>query len=133
VLYSFVAEGAIAFGGLSEYTNVMKYNHYGMPTFSCFEGEIRLEHLKMTVSDHKAHPLRFQLMRFDEDAPYPDLVKTVPHLAFEVEDLKEAIAGHNIIIAPNSPMDGLTVAFIEVDGAPVELMEIDRSICEEEI
>ena len=72
-------------------------------------------------------------MRFDEDAPYPDLVKTVPHLAFEVEDLKEAIAGHNIIIAPNSPMDGLTVAFIEVDGAPVELMEIDRSICEEEI
>jgi hypothetical protein len=55
--------------------------------------------------------------------PYPDLVKTVPHVAFVVDDLEKEISGKNVIIEPNSPSDGLMVAFIEVNGAPVELME----------
>jgi hypothetical protein len=47
----------------------------------------------------------------------------VPHVAFEVDDLDSALAGQNIIIQPNSPSDGVVVAFIEVNGAPVELMQ----------
>jgi hypothetical protein len=39
-----------------------------------------------------------------------------------------ALAGQKIIIAPNSPSDGVVVAFIEVEGAPVELLQIDRKI-----
>jgi hypothetical protein len=58
--------------------------------------------------------------------PYPELVKTVAHVAFEVDDLEAAIAGHKILIAPNSPSRGVLVAFIEVNGAPVELMQVDR-------
>ena len=58
-----------------------------------------------------------------ENAPYPDLVKTVPHVAFEVDDLSAALAGHKVIIQPNSPSEGLLVAFVEVNGAPVELMQ----------
>jgi hypothetical protein len=56
----------------------------------------------------------------------PELVKTVPHVAFEVDDLAAEMAGHEVLIAPNSPSPGLTVAFIVDDGAPVELMEFDR-------
>jgi len=44
-------------------------------------------------------------------------------VAFIVENLQEEIAGKKVIIEPNSPSDGLVVAFIEVNGAPVELME----------
>lgn len=111
----------------------MKFNHVGLPTTSAFDGEIPLPKLSMTVSDHKNNPFGIQWQRYDADAPYPELVKTVPHVAFEVDDLKSALEGQNVIIQPNSPIKGLVVAFIEVNGAPVELMEIDRSVCEEDI
>ncbi len=101
----------------------MKYNHLGIPTTSRFEGEIDLPHLKMTVSDHENNPFGIQWQRYWENAPYPDLVKTVPHVAFEVDDLNAALAGHKVIIQANSPSEGLLVAFIEVNGAPVELMQ----------
>lgn len=101
----------------------MKFNHIGIPVTGTFEGEIDLPHLKMTVSNHENNPYGIQWQRYWDDAPYPELVKTVPHVAFVVEDLTTEIAGKNVIIAPNSPGEGLIVAFIEVNGAPVELME----------
>ncbi|MCO4785787.1 MAG: hypothetical protein KC467_07670 [Marinomonas atlantica] len=107
----------------------MKFNHLGIPTKDRFEGEIDLPHLKMTVSDHENNPYGIQWQRYWEGAPYPDLVKKVPHVAFVVDDLKKAIKGKNVIIEPNSPSKGLVVAFIEENGAPVELMEYkDESI-----
>jgi len=106
----------------------MKYNHLGIPTNKKFEGEIDLPHLKMTVSDHQNNPYGIQWMRFWEGARYPDLVKTVPHVAFEVENLAKALEGKKIIIEPNSPSKGLIVAFIEVNGAPVELMEYQKTL-----
>ena len=42
----------------------------------------------MTVSDHENNPYGIQWQRYWEDAPYPDLVKTIPHVAFEVDDLE---------------------------------------------
>lgn len=101
----------------------MKFNHVGIPVTGNFEGEIDLPELKMTVSDHSNNPYGIQWQRYWEDAPYPELVKTVPHVAFVVNNLEKEIAGKNIIIEPNSPSLGLVVAFIEVNGAPVELME----------
>lgn len=106
----------------------MKYNHIGIPTSGRFEGEIDVPHLKITVSDHANNPFGIQWMRYWEDAPYPDLVKTVPHVAFEVEYLDSALKDQKIIIAPNSPTPGVMVAMIEVNGAPVELMQIDRTV-----
>lgn len=105
----------------------MKYNHIGIPTTSCFEGEIDLPHLKMTVNDHRNNAFGIQWQRYWENAPYPELVKTVPHVAFEVDNLSVALQGQKVIIAPNSPSEGLLVAFIEVNGAPIELMQYDKT------
>ena len=104
----------------------MKFSHLGIPTKERFEGEIELPHLKMTVTDHENNPYGIQWMRFGEGAPYPELVKTVPHVAFEVENLAKELEGKKVIIKPNSPSEGLTVAFIDVNGAPVELMEYQK-------
>ena len=106
----------------------MKYNHIGIPTTSAFSGEIPLPHLKVTVSDHQNNPYGIQWQRYWEDSPVPELVKKVPHVAFEVDDLAKAIRDQKVIIAPNSPSTGVLVAFIEVNGAPVELMQIDHSL-----
>ncbi len=71
----------------------------------------------------KFNHIGIQWQRYWDDAPYPELVKTVPHVAFVVDDLEEALKGKKVIIEPNSPSDGWLMAFIEVDNAPVELME----------
>jgi hypothetical protein len=70
-----------------------------------------------------ALPYKIEWMRFDPDCPLPEIVKTIPHVAFEVDNLEEEIAGKNIIIEPNSPSGGILVAFIEDNGAPVELLQ----------
>lgn len=62
-------------------------------------------------------------MRFEPECPLPEIVKNVPHVAFEVDNLLEAIEGKKVIIKPNSPSDGVQVAFIEDNEAPVELMQ----------
>jgi hypothetical protein len=49
-------------------------------------------------------------------------------VAFEVDDLAAALEGHRVIIEPNSPSRGVVVAFVEVGGAPVELMQIDHEV-----
>lgn len=109
----------------------MKFNHIGIPTTDRFDGEIDLPHLSVTVSDHQNNPFGIQWQRYWDGAPYPDLVKTVAHVAFEVDNLEEVLAGQDVIIPPNSPSRGVMVAFIKVAGAPVELLEIDRSLRED--
>jgi hypothetical protein len=54
----------------------------------------------------------------------PEIVKTVPHVAFEVENLAEAIKDKKVIIKPNSPSEGVLVAFIEENGVPIEFIQV---------
>lgn len=101
-----------------------RYHHLGIPTTEVFAGSTYLPHLRMHVSDHLATPYGIQWMRFDEDCAFPDLVKRVPHVAFQVDDLQEAIRGKKVLIEPNEPGPGILVAFIEEAGAPVEFLQI---------
>ena len=100
-----------------------KYHHIGIPTTASREGEAYLEELKLYYTSHEANPYGVEWLRFDPDCALPDLVMTVPHVAFEVDDLDAALEGKNVIIAPNSPSNGVRVAFIEHEGAPIEFLE----------
>ena len=79
----------------------------------------------MYVSGYETSPYGVEWMRFEEDSPIPELVRRVPHVAFEVDDIEHAIEGQEVLIAPNSPADGVRVAFIVHNGAPVEFLEYD--------
>lgn len=103
-----------------------RYHHLGIPTTGDFPGATHLVALRMSVSDHTATPYGIQWMKFDADCTFPDLVKRVPHVAFEVDDLREAIRGKKIIIEPNEPAPGILVAFIEEAGAPIEFLQIAK-------
>jgi len=111
----------------------MKFHHLGIPTKNKLKDEEHLKDLKLYVSGFGRSPYGVEWNRFEEDAPYPDLVKTVPHVAFEVDDLEVALKGKNVIIEPNSPSPGVVVAFIEDNGAPIEFLQIDRSIAGEDV
>lgn len=111
----------------------MKYHHTGIPTNEKLRDEIHLPNLHVFVSGYGRNPYGVEWMRYEDDAPYPKLVKTVAHVAFEVDDLQEAIKGRKVIIKPNSPSPGVQVAFIEDNGAPIEFLQIDHSISGEGI
>ena len=100
-----------------------RYHHVGIPTSDVRPGERHLPQFGMYVSGYETSAYGIEWMRFDDDSPVPALVRTVPHVAFEVEDLDAAIAGKDVLIAPNSPSDGVRVAFIVENGAPVEFLE----------
>lgn len=104
-----------------------KYHHLGIPTTQRRSGERYLADYGMYVSGYETSPYGIEWMRFDADSPIPELVQRVPHVAFEVEDLDRELEGKEILIEPNSPSPGIRVAFIVDDGAPVELLEMERS------
>jgi hypothetical protein len=108
-----------------------RYHHLGIPHTEPRAGETHLEHLGIHVCGFETSPYGIEWIRFDPHCAIPDIVKTVPHVAFEVPDLDKALEGKHILIAPNAPSSGVRVAFILDDGAPVELLEFEKAEGEE--
>jgi hypothetical protein len=104
----------------------MKYHHVGIPTQVPQEGEMYLPDFDIYCTDHESNPFGVQWMRYGERCPLPRIVQEVAHVAFQVESLLEALDGREVIIPPNSPSEGVTVAFVLENGAPVELVELDE-------
>ena len=100
-----------------------RYHHLGIPTDQKKENEVYHERLKFYHSGYESSEFGIEWMRFDEDSPMPELVKTVPHVAFVVHDMDEALKGRNILVPPNSLSAGTLVAMIEENGAPVEFLQ----------
>jgi hypothetical protein len=103
-----------------------RYHHLGIPTEIPRPGERYLEHLKVHVSGFETSPYGIEWMRFDPDSPVSGLIRSVPHIAFEVEDLEAAIRGETLLAEISSPSEGVRVAMILDDGAPVELLQFSR-------
>jgi hypothetical protein len=103
-----------------------RYHHLGIPTDIPRDGEIHLEELGMHVSGFGTSPYGVEWMRFDDDSPVSELVQTVPHIAFEVDDLESALDGKELIGEVSSPMEGIRVAMILHNGMPVELLEFSK-------
>jgi len=66
-------------------------------------------------------------MRYSPESPLHPAIKTLPHVAFEVDDLDAALEGQEVIHPPGSPSEDVRAAMILVDGAPVELIWFRRS------
>ena len=109
----------------------MKYHHVGIPTTVPRDGEQHLEEYGVYVQGFETSPYGAEWMRFEPGCPLPELVRTGPHVAFEVEDLRAALVGKQVLIEPNSPSPGVTVAFIVDNGVPIEFLQFDRPEQEE--
>jgi hypothetical protein len=107
-----------------------RYHHLGIPVSQPVPGEQYLPHLKISVSGFDQSPFGIEWMRFDDDCPIHELIKRIPHVAFEVDDIDLELDRHDfhVITKPNSPGEGIRVAMIEHNGAPVELIEFGGKI-----
>ncbi len=103
-----------------------KYHHLGIPTAAPRSGERYLEEFRVHVCGFETSPYGVEWMRYEAGSPVPELVRTVPHVAFEVDDLDAELEGKEILIQPNSPSAGVRVAFIVDNGAPIEFLEFEK-------
>jgi hypothetical protein len=106
-----------------------RYHHLGIPTDQPVQGETYLPQFKIYVCGFETSPFGIEWMRYEPDSTIDELIKSVPHIAFEVDDLDYELSKHdfNIITPINSPGDGIRVAMIIHNGAPIELIEFRRS------
>jgi len=102
-----------------------RYHHLGIPTNQHFKNETYLAQFKCYVCGFDTSPFGIEWMRFEADSPVSKLIQTVPHIAFEVDDLDIELTRHDlkIISKPESPGEGTRAAMIEHNGAPIELIE----------
>jgi hypothetical protein len=104
----------------------LRYHHLGIPTDQPIKGEVYLKDYGVFHYGYAKSEYGIEWMRYEKDCKLPEIVKTIPHVAFEVEDIYEAIRGKKIIIEPNSPSEGNIVAFIEENGAPIEFIQTGK-------
>jgi len=107
-----------------------KYHHLGIPTKSIMPDEKYLPQFRLYVSGFGNSPFGIEWMRFENDSPIDRLIQTFPHLAFEVADIDYELATHHLTVLtpPNYPAEGIRVAMIEHNGAPVELIEFAKDL-----
>ena len=79
------------------------------------------------MTNPRASAWNIEWLRFEPDTPVTGLLRTEPHVAYRVEDLDAALVGRTVLAEPFDPTgrgdDFLRVAFVEVDGAVIELMQ----------
>jgi hypothetical protein len=105
---------------------ILKYHHLGIPYQTPRNGEVYLKDYLCYHYGYEESAYGIEWMRYEAECPLPEIVKTLPHVAFEVDDIEEAIKGKKVIIAPNSPSAGNIVAFIEENGAPIEFIQTKK-------
>ena len=101
----------------------MRFHHIGIPTTEPKEGETYSADSKLFITDIDSHPYRVEWLRFEPGCPMPQLLQDVAHVAFEVDDLQEAVEGKDVLVQPKTLANGLRIAFIVEGGAPVEFIE----------
>lgn len=106
-----------------------RYHHLGIPTDIRKENESYLPQYRFYVSGFDSSPYGIEWMRFESDSPVSKIIQKVPHVAFEVDDLDLELSRgcFEILTPPNSPGEGTRVAMIIHNGAPVELIEFEKS------
>lgn len=99
-----------------------QFHHLGIPVNDDNYTGVFSEKAGMYTLDNSGS-FRIQWHRFVSDSPLHQLIKTVPHVAFKVDNLAEAIDGEEVILGPYEPIDGFYVAMINDSGVPIELIE----------
>jgi hypothetical protein len=99
------------------------FDHIGVPAASRRDGMRYLESKRLWLTSPADHPYRVEWLWYEPGSPEAELVRTVPHVAYRVASLEEALDGHRVVAEPFDVFGEVRVAFVEVDGAPVEFVQ----------
>lgn len=109
-----------------------EFDHIGIVTLEPQAGESWVEFSKVWVTNPRLHPQRIEYIR-PQEMPQVDPANVglwklwnLPHVAYRVENLEEAIKGEEVIFGPFEPGDFGPVVFIHKDGVVVEYLQYNR-------
>ena len=100
------------------------FHHLGIPVSDGLQDGSYSQSAGMYTADNPGQ-FRVQWHRFEVDSPLHHLIRTVPHVAFKVADLLEALRDEEVILGPYEPIDGFFVAMINDAGVPIELIQTE--------
>lgn len=107
---------------IDKFNREHRYHHMGIPTDEVRPNEKFSEAFGMYTSDVEGD-FRIQYHRFTDDSPLHPLIKSLPHVAIQVDNLGKAVEGYEILLGPYEPIPNYRVAIINNGGVPVELVE----------
>jgi hypothetical protein len=103
-----------------------EFSHIGIPTSEEKEWDGFYEPGKIHYTEFDKDNYKIEWVKFDVDSLMPELIRTVPHVAYFVKNMEDALKDKHILVETFSPGEGVRVAFIKHNGAPVEFMEIKK-------
>jgi hypothetical protein len=101
----------------------MEFDHIGIPAVEKRAGMRFLESKRLWLTSPADHPYRVEWLWYEDDSTEVELVRTVPHVAYRVASLEDAMARQTVIAEPFDVFGEVRVSFVEVDGAPVEFVQ----------
>jgi hypothetical protein len=100
------------------------FDHVGIPTAEEKDGAVWVEQDRVWLTSPRDHPLNIEWVRYAPDSPMHPRLRESFHLAYRVESLDAALRGQDVIVPPTDLGGGwATIAFVDVDGVIVELMQ----------
>ena len=100
------------------------YMHIGIPITEKKPNMIYSEAMKFWVSNVDDYDYKVEYLKFEEGTPFPEELHRRWHVAYAVDDLDRYVDDADRVIC--DPMDagpGVRLAFVEKDGAVIELYE----------
>ena len=101
------------------------YGHYCVPVTEKPLDANYVELLDIYVTDCNAHPLNIEFLYVPEtNIKVPKVLSTANHIAYNVDNYDEIVAGGKAILEFICPYDDISrVAFVEYQGALIEIKE----------
>ena len=100
------------------------YMHIGIPITEKKPNMTYNEAMKFWVSNVDDYDYKVEYLKFEEGTPFPEELHRRWHVAYAVDDLDRYVDDADRVIC--GPMDagpGVRLAFVEKDGAVIELYE----------
>ncbi|MDP9257914.1 MAG: VOC family protein [Actinomycetota bacterium] len=101
-----------------------RFDHIGVITEEKHDGEVFVDATRVWVTSPRDHPFHIEYLRFEPDSTVEGPLRHDPHIAYRVDDVDAAIAGHEVLRAPFEVGGGFCrVTFVLIDGVVVEFMQ----------
>ncbi|MCL1921501.1 MAG: hypothetical protein FWG50_10595 [Kiritimatiellaeota bacterium] len=104
----------------------MKFHHFGVPLAAKRDDMNFGSELKVWFTDPFASPHKIEFLWFEPECPLAASVQNGPHVAYEVENIEEAVMGKSVLFPVTELVPGFKIAFIYDGGIPVELMQLAK-------
>jgi hypothetical protein len=100
------------------------FDHVGIPTDEQQPDENWVESTRVWVTNPHTNKYHVEYLRFEPDTPVAWECANLPHVAYRVkaEDFPTLLQNAEILIEPFDVDDNLSIAYVKLNGMPVEYM-----------